>query len=266
MIAVAQKVADDQHLSIGSPVTVHSLTADSAMTPTRVPDTTVGSATRSSDRVLTVRAIYDSALLVGSPGFLVSQPVYEQLFPASQNTDLQVYEKLKPGVDPALARAHLQPVVAAFPPAELQDLTEFKKTQTKPIDRFVTFVWAMLLMAVLISAIGILNTLMLSVYERTRELGLLRAAGMARAQVRTAVRWEAVIISILGTLIGLIVGVFFAWALVRALSTEGLRVFAVPPLQLAVIVVLAGVIGVLAAVLPARRAANLDVLQAIATE
>lgn len=274
-IAVAQKIADDNRLAVGSPVLVHFLTPAAQIAAASATPTTAGTGGGSlvtpapepiGDRVLKVRAIFDSELLRGSAGYLVSQQVFEQGFPAVQNTDLQVYVKLAPGVSTAVARERLEPVVARFPPAELQDLTEFKRAQSAPIDRVVTFIWALLLMAVLISAIGILNTLLLSVYERIRELGLLRAAGMSREQVRTMVRWEAVIISIMGTLAGLVIGVLFAWALVRALAEEGLRTFAIPTVQLVVVVVLAGMIGVVAAIVPARRAANLDVLQAIATE
>lgn len=310
-IAVSKRLADDHHLSVGSPILVHfqsagiaedgdgaNSTASTApttsasptqstasSTPTNVtsPTTsaTAGTAPRPSrpgaprsrppaqsanDRVLTVRAVFDSELLRGSAGYLITQGLFEQVFSAVEQSDFQSYIKLAPGVDPSEARQRLQAVVAAYPPAELQDLTEFKRAQSAPIDRFVTFIWALLLMAVLISAIGILNTLMLSVYERTRELGMLRVAGMSRQQVRSAVRWEALIISIMGTLLGLVIGVSFGWAVVRTAAEEGLRTFAVPGVQLAIIVLLAGLIGIVAAILPARRAANLDVLDAIATE
>jgi len=216
--------------------------------------------------LLEIKGIFDSELLQGNTGLLISQQLFEQVFPPAAQIDLQVYVKLRPDVVPTQARADLAPLVATFPPAQLQDLTEFKKARTEPIERFVTFIWALLLMAVVISAIGILNTLLLSIFERTRELGLLRAAGMTRAQVRSSVDWEAVIISIMGTLLGLAIGVFFGWALVKALADDGLRVFAVPYGQLAIVVGVAGVIGVLAALLPARRAANLNVLDAIASE
>jgi putative ABC transport system permease protein len=123
----------------------------------------------------------------------------------------------------------------------------------------------MLLLAVVIALIGIVNTLALSIYERTRELGLLRAVGMTRAQVRTMVRDEAVIISIFGSLLGLVIGLAFGRALVSAVSDEGIT-FALPVGQLVVFVVLAGIAGFFAGAWPARRAARHDVLDAIAAE
>jgi putative ABC transport system permease protein len=124
----------------------------------------------------------------------------------------------------------------------------------------------MLLLAVVIALLGIVNTLALSVFERTRELGLLRAVGMSRRQVRSMVRWESVVISVFGAAMGALVGVGFGVALTRALADQGISRLAVPAGQLAVYVVFAGLAGVLAAIGPARRAARVDVLRAVATE
>jgi putative ABC transport system permease protein len=118
-------------------------------------------------------------------------------------------------------------------------------------------------MALVIAFFGIANTLALSVFERTRELGLLRAVGMARAQVRSVVRREAVIVALLGASIGTAIGLGFSWALVQALADQGFDRWAVPIGPLAVIVVLSAAAAVVAAALPARRAARLDVLAAI---
>jgi putative ABC transport system permease protein len=103
------------------------------------------------------------------------------------------------------------------------------------------------------------------VHERTREIGLLRAVGMTRSQVKTSIRWESVMIALLGTVLGAGLAVAGAWGIVKALGTEGVTTFTVPITQLSVIVVIAIVAGVVAAVGPARRAARLDVLAAIAT-
>jgi putative ABC transport system permease protein len=127
-------------------------------------------------------------------------------------------------------------------------------------------VYALLALAILIALLGISNTLALSIVERTRELGVLRAVGMTRAQLKRTVRWEAVIIAVQGALLGLVIGVFFGWALVTAMEDEGLNTFTVPVRDLLVVVVLAAIAGVVAAVLPARRAARLDVLKAVVTE
>jgi putative ABC transport system permease protein len=124
----------------------------------------------------------------------------------------------------------------------------------------------MLALAIIIALIGIGNTLALSIVERTRELGVLRAVGMTRKQLRSTIRWESVIIAVQGALLGLLIGVFFGWALVTAMADEGLNTFTVPVVSLVVVVVLAALAGVVAAVMPARRAARLDVLRAIVTE
>jgi putative ABC transport system permease protein len=127
-------------------------------------------------------------------------------------------------------------------------------------------VYGLLALAVLIALMGIANTLSLSIHERTRELGLLRAVGQTRRQLRSSVRWESVIIAVFGTIGGIGLGTFLGWGLIRALAAEeGFGTFAVPAGQLAVIVGLAAAAGVLAAVRPARRAARLDILDAIAT-
>ncbi len=113
---------------------------------------------------------------------------------------------------------------------------------------------------------GIVNTLGLSIFERTRELGLLRAVGMSRRQVKRMIRWESVIIAIMGALIGVVIGVFFGWALQQALAPEGVTELVIPAGQLAIYVFLAALVGVLAAIWPARRAAKLDVLESISYE
>jgi len=114
--------------------------------------------------------------------------------------------------------------------------------------------------------LGITNTLALSITERVRELGLLRAVGMTRSQLRSTIRWESVIIALQGTVLGMVIGVFFGWAMVTAMHDQGLTVFRLPVTSLAVVVVLAFIAGIIAAVPPSRRAAKLDVLRAVASE
>ena len=126
--------------------------------------------------------------------------------------------------------------------------------------------YVLLFLAVIIAAIGITNTMTLSIHERTRELGLLRAVGESRKQVRSMVRWEAVIIALLGTLLGVLIALFFGWAVIKALQDQGFSKFSPALVQLAIIVVIGGFAAVLAALLPARRAARLDVLKAITHE
>jgi putative ABC transport system permease protein len=124
----------------------------------------------------------------------------------------------------------------------------------------------LLLLAVLIALLGIVNTLALSVFERTRELGLLRAVGMTRQQVRAMVRWESVVISVIGALLGAGLGIGLGLALTRALADQGIDKVAVPVGQLSLYVLAAALAGVLAAIGPARRAAKVDVLRAVVTD
>ena len=180
--------------------------------------------------------------------------------------DYQVFVRRDPAASPAAALAALERVAAGFPGANVFDQEGYKADQTRFVDQLLGLVYALLALAVVIALLGIGNTLALSILERTRELGVMRAVGMTRSQLRSAVRWESVVIALQGTLIGLGVGVFFGWALVRGLEDQGLVAFAVPVTRLAVIVVLAALSGVVAAVLPARRAARLNVLRAVVTE
>jgi len=157
-------------------------------------------------------------------------------------------------------------VLADQPTLAAQDQQEYAEVQREPIEQLVLMVFALLGLALVIAVLGIVNTLALSVIERTREVGLLRAVGLGRRQLRRMVTLESVAISVLGAVFGVVLGVLFGVVMMTALRDEGLEVIAVPWGQLGVYLVLAVVVGVLAAVLPARRAARLDVLRAIATE
>jgi putative ABC transport system permease protein len=170
------------------------------------------------------------------------------------------------GVDPASLQEPLDDIVAKLPSVTVKNQDAFAKEQRAQIDNFVRIIYALLALALIIAVLGIVNTLALSIIERTREVGLLRAIGMSRRQLRRMIRLESIVIAMLGAVLGVVLGVFFGLVLMRSLRDEGLDVISVPVTQLAVFLVLALVIGVLAAVLPARRAARLDVLKAIATE
>jgi len=175
---------------------------------------------------------------------------------------LIVYEE--PGATGVQER--LDAVVADLPVVTVLDQDEFAEQRRGEIDRFLAIIFALLGLALIIAVLGIVNTLALSVIERTREVGLLRAIGLSRKQLRRMIRLESVVISLLGAALGVAMGVVFGVLITYALRDEGLEIISVPVVQLGVFFVLALVIGVLAAVLPARRAARLDVLKAIATE
>jgi putative ABC transport system permease protein len=213
------------------------------------------------ERRLTVAAIFSHTQNPAS-SYLIGLSAYDANF--TDRLDGSVLVKRAEGVSPGAARAALERVTADYPTARLQDRAEYKQARSAEIDRDLGLLYVLLALAVLIALLGIANTLTLSVFERTRELGLLRAIGMARRQVRAMVRWESVIIALFGTCMGLVIGLFFSWAMVKAASDQA--ALTVPAGQLAAGTLVAALAGVIAAVFPARRAARLDVLAAISTE
>jgi len=177
--------------------------------------------------------------------------------------------KLDRGTSVEEIRPALQKVTDDYPTVKLQDEDQFTGSIVDQITVLLNVIYGLLALSMIIAIIGIYNTLSLSIHERTRELGLLRAMGMSRSQLRSSVRWEAAIVAVLGTLVGTVVGLGASYTMVRALKSQGFTSFEVPvfgALSLITIVVIALALGVLAAVLPARKAAKLDVLQAIAAE
>ncbi|MGZ6777149.1 MAG: ABC transporter permease, partial [Blastococcus sp.] len=241
-IAVQVDTARDKHLDIGDTV------------PVRFRDT--------GTKRLRIVLVYGERQPAGD--WFLGKAAYEANF--SNRLDWQVYVKKAPGTTLAQARAAVERVTAGYPGVKVLDQQQFGQSITKQLDQMLALVYALLGLAILIALLGIGNTLALSIVERTRELGLLRAVGMTRRQLRSSVRWESVIIAVQGTLLGLLIGVFLGWALVRALRDQGIDVFRLPLGQLAVVVLLGAVAGVLAAVLPSRRAARLQVLRAILSE
>ena len=171
-----------------------------------------------------------------------------------------------PGADAAQVRAGIDSVIADLPTITLKDQAEFAAEQRAPIDQMLMLIYALLGLAVVIAVLGIINTLALSVIERTREVGLLRAVGLSRRQLRTMVRLESMVISLLGAVLGVGLGLAFGIALQRSQADAGIGVLSIPGGQLLIFVVLAALVGVLAAVWPARRAARLDVLRAVTTD
>jgi putative ABC transport system permease protein len=145
----------------------------------------------------------------------------------------------------------------------VQDRAQYQASAASYVTTVLGLVYVMLALAIVIALMGVANTLSLSIHERTRELGLLRALGQTRTQARGMIRWESVIIAVFGTLGGVILGTFLGWAVVRSSSGASLAVFAAPPLQLILFLVLGAVTGVLAGIRPARRAARLNMISAI---
>jgi putative ABC transport system permease protein len=159
----------------------------------------------------------------------------------------------------------IERVADAHALADVLDKDGFVDSKNANIDMMLKLIYALLGLAVVIALIGITNTLALSVHERRREIGLMRAVGMSRSQVRSAVRWESVIIALFGTVLGLGVGIFFGWAMVGALGSEGINTFCIPLGALAIVTIGGAMAGILAAVSPARGAAKVDILRAVAS-
>jgi putative ABC transport system permease protein len=174
--------------------------------------------------------------------------------------------KIADGADRGEVQDAISAALADHPDAKVLDQDGFEAEASGFIDGLLLFVTVMLLLAVMIALLGIVNTLALSVFERTRELGLLRAVGMTRSQVRAMVRWESVVISLIGAMSGAGLGIGIGLALSKAMEDDGITGISIPGPQIALYVALAAVAGVLAAVGPARSAAKVDVLKAVVTD
>jgi putative ABC transport system permease protein len=237
-VAVSADEAKGRGWTIGTPVPVRFVDGTTA-------DFTVG-------------AIYEVGDVAGD--YLLSRQAWAAH--AGQDVDTSVLIELEPGVGLPAGKAA---VTAMAGGANVMDRKEYVASVAQGVDMMLGIVYVLLFLAILIALMGIANTLSLAIHERTRELGLLRAVGQSRRQLRSMVRWESVIIALFGTAGGLVLGVFLGWALVQAASAAGFATFAAPAGQLAVVLVAGAVAGVLAGLGPARRAARLDVLAAIAT-
>jgi putative ABC transport system permease protein len=195
---------------------------------------------------------------------LVTQAAMARQF--AQTQDLIDFVKLEAGADEAKVQTLLtKGSEALFPVTEVLNQGELKEAREEQIDGVVKLVYALLAFAILISLFGIANTLALSIHERTRELGMLRAIGMSRRQVRTMIRYEAVITALIGAILGMALGIIFATLIAQPLKAEGFTL-SYPIGSLVVLLVLAALAGVLSAIVPARRASRLDVLRSLQYE
>ena len=241
-VVLPDNVAEDNGLAVGDIVTVLS--------------------TDNKTKEFVVRGIYDGSPfypLLGSAS--VSQEAFDNLYdrPRNRFTLMNV-----PG-DPAAAKADVEQAVEGFPDTRIQTRQEWIDKEDREIGQFLLLLYVLLALSVIISLFGMVNTLVLSVFERTREIGMLRAVGMTRRQVRRMIRHESVITALIGAALGLPLGIFLALLVTRALSQYDLQ-FALPAVSLIVFVVVSIFAGLLAAILPARRAARLRVLEALQYE
>ncbi len=212
---------------------------------------------------LTLKGIYKAPK--GPPAFgtvIISQQTFDRVYPSPSN--LFEFVNLKGGVSPSNTAA-LKHALMAFPDVKLQTQSQFRTNQAKFITQLLGLLYVLLGLSIVISLFGIVNTLVLTVFERTRELGMLRAVGMTRRQVRRMIRHEGVITALIGAALGIGLGFFIAFLITQALKKDGIG-FAVPGSSIVLFVIAAIIAGMVSALLPARRAARLNVLEALQYE
>lgn len=241
-IVVDRQIAKEKGVVIGDPIKV------------------LGDSGRSS--TFKVAAISDDPVLLGQ----WTLPRDDAAKLQRQPSDVLLGIKLKPGVSVDSIRPVLRNEVRAYPTLKLQDREQYTSSIVSSISALLNVIYGLLAVSILIALIGIANTLSLSIHERTRELGLLRAMGMTRSQLRSSVRWEAVIVALMGTVIGIVVGVGMSWVMVKALNSQGISEFAVSAIDMVKIVVIGAIFAVIASIRPAWKASKLNVLEAIGAE
>lgn len=219
---------------------------------------TLGDATQ---RELTVRGLYEFDELAGN--FVVNRAMIAKS--SVVNFDIGVYIVAKKGIPDGEVQAALGKAVKKYGQGELLTKQEYINKQSGQVNQLLGLIYGLLMLSIVIAFVGIIITLLLSVFERQRELGLLRAVGMTRSQVRTTVRWESVITSLLGAVLGIILGIGLGWIIVFALRDQGLTSFKLPIVPTIVIMIISFIVGLFAAIYPAWRATRVNILDALNT-
>ncbi|NNE94567.1 MAG: ABC transporter permease [Acidimicrobiales bacterium] len=209
---------------------------------------------------MTVSAIFTSSTIMDE-SYLINMSDWDSRFGEVVNWWAAV--SVADGTSIDVADATLAELAQRYPQAPFENQTDFRETIQGQIDSLLVAINAMLVLAIIIALVGIANTLALSVFERTREIGLLRAVGMSRRQTRRMIRWEAAQVALFGSILGIGLGLIFGWGVVTALPESFVSTLAFPVSRIAILVVVCGLAGLLAAAFPARRASKLDVLDAI---
>jgi putative ABC transport system permease protein len=211
-----------------------------------------------------VGGIYRDSQAFGSH-VIVDRTLYQAALPANQRADARLFLRAVPGADLPALRAELTHLVRPYLIVSVQDGPEFADAQGASIDTLINLLYVLLLFSVIVAVLGIINTLALSVFERTREIGLLRAVGLRRRQLSSMITIESVATAGFGAVLGTALGIGLGVALQRGLDSQGLTTLAIPWTLILVMLLASGVVGVLAAALPALRAMRLNILQAIAS-
>jgi putative ABC transport system permease protein len=240
-IAVHKDIASAHHWSVGDPITVTLPTGDQR---------------------LKLAAIYTKNTLVGD--YVVDESTFNQAYPHTNDFLVMLRLSDVSGLR-AVQTAVKQLIATSYPGLKVQDRAEYVADNKARVAQFTNLITALLVLAIVIALIGVLITMLLSVSERIRELGLLRAVGMSRRQTRAMVRWEAAIVSVFGAVLGLPVGIFLGLSLVKAMRRLGVSESVVPIQPLVILTLVIALLGVLASVYPARRAARLNVIAAVSS-
>lgn len=219
-----------------------------------------------ANQPLVVGGVYKDLQSFQGVGAIVGPALYEKAVPAAQRFATNVFVRAEPGADLAALRTSLVDLVKPYLVVSVEDGEEFRSSAAAGINIILNLLYVLLLFSVVIAVLGIVNTLALSVFERTREIGLLRAVGLRRRQLSGMITIEAVTTALFGAILGTALGVGLGIALQRGLKSQGLEALAIPWSTIVVVLVASAVVGVLAAILPAIRATRLDILKAIATE
>jgi putative ABC transport system permease protein len=230
----------------------------------RLGDTVTGMVGTLKDEPLVVGGIYRDSQAFGGH-VIVDRTLYTAALPANQRADARLFLRAEPGADLGALRTELTDLVRPYLIVSVQDAAEFADAQGAAVDTLINLLYVLLLFSVIVAVLGIINTLALSVFERTREIGLLRAIGLRRRQLGSMITIEAVTTSVFGAFLGTVLGLGLGAALQRGLVTQGLTTLAVPWALILAMLLASGIVGVLAAVLPALRAVRLNILQAIAS-
>jgi putative ABC transport system permease protein len=240
-LMVSKAILDDNHWKVGDTVDIRFQTT----------------------RHFKIAASFDKPFGQGS--YFMNLHTFNEVAPAALQVDNDLYVRVQDKTALATVQKRIESVLAGpAPAATVEDLGTYVRQQTQQLEGFLNLVYGMLALAVIVAIVGIYNTLSLSVFERTREIGLLRAVGMERRQIRRSVRWESVIVSLFGTAMGIGLGIAFAVAAVSGFSDQGV-VLTLPGTQLIVYAVGGAIAGVVASIFPARTASRTDILQAIST-